>query len=66
MIFKLNFNKLWILGNFAGKISAQVPTSLCIRSFRFKKTIAITIDALWECSALFGLLRGFFSKSIWT
>ena len=32
----------------------------------FKKTIAITIDALWERSALFGLLRGFFSKSIWT
>ena len=28
--------------------------------------IAITIDVLWECSALFGLLRGFFSKAIWT
>ena len=25
----------------------------------FKKTIAITIDALWECSALFFLFKGF-------
>ena len=26
----------------------------------FKKTIAITIDILWDCGALFFLLRGFF------
>ena len=32
----------------------------------FKKTIAITIDVLWNCGALFFLFRGFFSKSIWT
>ena len=32
----------------------------------FKKTIAITIDVLWDCGALFFLFRGFFSKSIWT
>ena len=32
----------------------------------FKKTIAITIDVLWDCGALFFLFRGFFSKSKWT
>ena len=32
----------------------------------FKKTIAIAIDVLWDCGALFFLFRGFFSKSIWT
>ena len=26
----------------------------------FKKTIAITIDVLWDCGALFFLFRGFF------
>ena len=32
----------------------------------FMKTIAITIDVLWGCGALFFPFRGFFSKSIWT
>ena len=32
----------------------------------FKKTIAITIEVIWDCGALFFLFRGFFSKSIWT
>ena len=30
----------------------------------FKKTIAITIDVLCDCGALFFLFKGFFSKSI--
>ena len=32
----------------------------------FMNTIAITIDVLWGCGALFFPFRGFFSKSIWT
>ena len=34
-----------------------MDTLLC-----FKKTIAITIDVLWDCGALFFLLRGFFQS----
>ena len=46
-----------------GKISAQVPTSLCIRSFVSENNSGNN-RFFWECGALFFLLRGFFSK--WT
>ena len=62
------FVKVWVV-SVMGKQWARFRTGpyfimhtlLC-----FKKTIAITIDVLWDCGSLFFFFRGFFSKSTWT
>ena len=62
---KIKLNSLWFHFALGAALNVMffirtgpyviMPTLLC-----FKKTIAITIYVLWDCGALFFLLRGFF------